>query len=178
MGLFDRLRGAKPASSAAEANKPKSDDTFFLEPEASSTLGDVSLMKRSNTIRRTFPGTLDSPGTKEMVAEVSSMEARLEKVSEGLPGAGGDEAGISLTGGVPKPVKKTFAKAMSQAELEQRMKGSAVGVNVPGGPAAIKKEKEEAAAAAPAVQPQISQLANAKPGAIDPFKQMVKELNS
>jgi hypothetical protein len=58
------------------------------------------------------------------------------------------------------------------------MKGSAVGVNVPGGPAAIKKEKEEAAAAAPAVQPQISQLANAKPGAIDPFKQMVKELNS
>lgn len=178
MGLFDRLRGAKPASSAAEANKPKADDTFFLEPEAASTLGDVSLMKRSNTIRHTFPGTLDSPGEKEMVAEVSSMEAKLEKVSEGLPGSGIEGAGISLTGGVPKPVKKTFAKTMSQAELEQRMKGSAVGVNVPGGPAAIKKEKEEAAAAAPITQPQISQLANAKPGAIDPFKQMVKELNS
>ena len=178
MGLFDRLRGAKPASSAAEANQPKSDDTFFLEPEAASTLGDVSLMKRSNTIRHTFPGTLDNPGNKEMVAEVSSMEAKLEKVSEGLPGADAEGGGISLTGGVPKPVKKTFAKPMSQAELDQRKKGSAAGVNVPGGPAAIKKEKEQAAAAAPTSQPQISQLANAKPGAIDPFKQMVKELNS
>lgn len=180
MGFFDRLRGAKPATSAAEANRPKkADETFFLEPEAASTLGDVNLMKRSNTIRRTFPGTLDNPGNKEMVAEVSSMQAKLEKVSEGLPGGETEETAISLTGGVPKPVKKTFAKTMSQAELDQRKKGSALGVNVPGGPAAIKKEKEEAAAAAaPAVQPQISQLANAKPGAIDPFKQMVKELNS
>jgi len=179
MGFFDRLRGAKPASSAAEANQPKGDDTFFLEPEAASTLGDVNLMKRSNTIRRTFPGTLDSPGTKEMVAEVSSMEAKLEKLSEGLPGSGSEGPGISLTGGVPKPVKKTFAQTMSQAELDQRKKGSAVGVNVPGGPAVIKKEKEEAAAAAASIsQPQITQLANAKPGSIDPFKQMVKELNS
>jgi hypothetical protein len=174
MGFFDRLRGAKPATSAAEANRPKkADETFFLEPEAASTFGDV------NTIRRTVPGTLDNPGNKEMVAEVSSMQAKLEKVSEGLPGGETEETAISLTGGVPKPVKKTFAKTMSQAELDQRKKGSALGVNVPGGPAAIKKEREEAAAAAaPAVQPQISQLANAKPGAIDPFKQMVKELNS
>lgn len=178
MGLFDRLRGAKPASSAAEANQPKTDNTFFLEPEAASTMGDVSLMKRSNTIRRTFPGTLDNPGNKEMVAEVSSMEAKLEKVSDGLPGSGGEEAGVSLTGGVPKPVKKTFAKQMSQAELDQRKKGSAVGVNVPGGPAAINKEKEQTASASASSQPQLSELANAKPGAIDPFKQMVKELNS
>jgi radical SAM superfamily enzyme with C-terminal helix-hairpin-helix motif len=134
-------------------------------------------MKRSNTIRHTFPGTVDNPGIKEMVAEVSSMDSRLEKVSEGLPGAAGSEVEVNLTGGVPKPVKKTFAKPMSQAELDQRKKGSSVGVNVPGGPAAIKKEQEEAAAAQ-ASQPQISQLSTAKPGAIDPFKQMVKELNS
>lgn len=178
MGLFDRLRGAKPASSAAEANSPqKADETFFLEPDAASSLGDVNLMKRSNTIRRTFPGTLDNPGNKEMVAEVSSMQAKLEKVSDGLPGAQGEEATISLSDGVPKPVKKTFAQTMSQAELDQRKKGSSVGVNVPGGPAAIKQEKEQAAAAQPS-QPQISQLTTAKPGAIDPFKQMVKELNS
>ena len=177
MGLFDRLRGAKPASNAAEANKPKkADDTFFLEPDAASTLGDVNLMKRSNTIRRTFPGTLDNPGNKEMVAEVSSMDARLEKVSDGLPGTGAAEAEVSLTGGVPKPVKKTFAQPMSQAELDQRKKGSAGGVNVPGGTATIKKEQEQAAGQN--VQPQISQLSSAKPGAIDPFKQMVKELNS
>lgn len=178
MGLFDRLRGAKPASTAAEANTSKKpDEGFYLEPDAASSLGDVNLMKRSNTIRHTFPGTRDNPGGKEMVAEVSSMEAKLEKVSEGLPGAAPAETGVSLTGGVPKPVKKTFAKQLSQAELEQRKKGSGVSVNVPGGPAAVKKEKEQAAAAQPS-QPMISQLADAKPGAIDPFKQMVKELNS
>jgi hypothetical protein len=63
---------------------------------------------------------------------------------------------------------------MSQAELDQRMKGTAFGVNVPGGPAAIKREKEQAESQA---QPQISQQPTGKPGAIDPFKQMVKDLN-
>lgn len=174
MGLFDRLFGSKAASSAAEANAPKKpDNTYFLEPEASSSLGNVSFMKRSNTIRRTFPGTVDNPGTKEMVAEVASMEARLEKVSEGLPGGASTEAEVNLTGGVPKPVKKTFAQTMSQAELEQRMKGSAVGVNVIGGPAAIKKDKEDQAAAQG--QPAITQ-SGGKPGAIDPFKAMAKDL--
>ena len=176
MGLFDRLLGSKAAANAAEANASKKpDNTFFLEPEASSSLGDVSFMKRSNTIRRTFPGTADNPGTKEMVAEVASMEARLEKVSEGLPGGDTVEQEINLTGGVPKPVKKTFAQQLSQAELEQRMKGTAVGVNVIGGPAAIKKDKEEQAATQN--QPQITQQ-GAKPGAIDPFKAMAKDLRS
>jgi hypothetical protein len=51
-------------------------------------------------------------------------------------------------------------------------------VNVPGGPAAIKQEKEQKAAASSSSQPQVSALNTAKPGAIDPFKQMVKDLNS
>ena len=175
MGLFDRLLGAKAASSAAEANAPKKpDNTFFLEPEASSSLGDVAFMKRSNTIRHTFPGTLDSPGNKEMVAEVASMEAKLETMSEGLGGTTTAEEVVNLTGGVPKPVKKTFAQQLSPAELEQRMKGSAVGVNVPGGPAAMKKEKEEQASNA---QPSITQQGG-KPGDINPFKSMAKDLRS
>lgn len=176
MGLFDRLFGAKAASSAAEANAPKKpDNTIFLEPEASSSLGDVAFMKRSNTIRRTFPGTLDSPGNKEMVAEVASMEARLEKMSEGLGGTQSAEEAINLTGGIPKPVKKTFAQTLSKAELDQRMKGSAVGVNVPGGPAAIKqaREQQEAGQSQPAITQQVG-----KPGDIDPFKAMAKDLRS
>ena len=176
MGLFDRLLGSKAASNAAEANAPKKpDNTFFLEPEASSSLGDVTFMKRANTIRRTFPGTADNPGSKEMVAEVASMEARLEKVSEGLPGGETVEQEINLTGGVPKPVKKTFAQQLSPKELEQRMKGSAVGVNVPGGPAAIKKEQDEQAAAQS--QPEITRQVG-KPGDINPFKAMARELRS
>ena len=40
----------------------------------------------------------------------------------------------SITGGVPKPVKKTFAEAMTKQELQQRMKGSALSTNAPAAP--------------------------------------------
>ncbi len=178
MGLFDRLfSSGSGASNAPAGPKPKKPtETVFLAADEASSLGDVNFMRRSNTIRRTFPGTADNPGNKEMVAEVASMEARMEKVSQGLPGSETEEGSMSLTGGVPKPVKKTFAKQISQAELDQRKKGSSLGVNVPGGPAAIKKEQEQAASTK-ASQPQPSPLNTAKPGAIDPFRQMVKDLN-
>jgi hypothetical protein len=183
MGLFDRLfssgSGANSAPSGPKARKPA--ETVYLDADQASSLGDVTFMRRSNTIRRTFPGTADNPGNKEMVAEVASMEATLEKVSEGLPGAAVESGPASLSDGVPKPVKKTFAQPMSQAELDQRKKGSALGVNVPGGPAAIKQEQEAAAARAgsqPTGTNPPSALNTAKPGAIDPFKQMVKDLNS
>ena len=181
MGLFDRLfapRAGNANSGKSPAQPKKEVETFFLDADASSSMGNVEFMRRSNTIRRTFPGTADSPGNKEMVAEVASMEAKLEKMSEGLGGQTSQQEAINLTGGIPKPVKKTFAQTMSQAELDQRMKGSAVGVNVPGGPAAIKMEKEQAAPSQPSGQPQISQQPTGKPGAIDPFKQMVRDLNS
>lgn len=177
MGLFDRLFAPR-AGNASTGNTPaqpkKEVETFFLDADASSSMGNVEFMRRSNTIRRTFPGTVDSPGNKEMVAEVASMEAKLERMSEGLGGQTSQQESINLTGGIPKPVKKTFAQTMSQAELDQRMKGSAVGVNVPGGPAAIKREREQAESQG---QPQIRQQSTGKPGAIDPFKQMVKDLN-
>jgi len=176
MGLFDRLFNSG-AGAASPKNKPepkKEAETFFLDADASSTLGDVNFMRRSNTIRHTFPGTASSPGNKELVEEVASMESRLEKATPGLGGVVEEESEINLTGGVPKPVKKTFAEQISKAELDQRMKGSAVGVNVPGGPAAIKKQKEEAAGQA---QPQISSQGNSKPGDISAFKGWAKEIN-
>lgn len=177
MGLFDRLFGSRAGSvtKPAAASKPKAKaETFFLDPEASSSLGDVKYMRRSNTIRHTFPGNADSPGDKEMVAEVASMEARVEKMTPGLAGIKpADEGSVNLTGGVPKPVKKTFAQQISPAELGQRMKGAAVtGTNVPGGPAAVKKQKEAEGQG----QPKITQQA-AKPGTTDPFRSMVKDLD-
>ncbi|MEB3354637.1 MAG: hypothetical protein VKM34_10480, partial [Cyanobacteriota bacterium] len=166
--------GAGAASPQDKPQAKKEAETFFLEPDAASSLGDVNFMRRSNTIRHTFPGTASSPGNKELVEEVASMEAELTKVTPGLGGVEPQEVEINLTGGVPKPVKKTFAKPMSAAELEQRKKGSAVAVNAPGAAPASKKNQAEAASG----QPQISQLNNAKPGSIDPFKQMVKDLRS
>lgn len=185
MGLFERfLNGgvgafssgaAKQKSEAGPAKPKKEAESFFLDADTSSSMGNVDYMRRSNTIRRTFPGTVDNPGNKEMVAEVASMEASIEKLSEGMPGSEVAEIPVSLNAGIPKPVKKTFAQTMSAAELDQRMKGSAVGVNVTGGPAVIKMEKE-AAEMDKAAQPQITQVSSAKPGALDPFKQMAREL--
>ena len=177
MGLLDRLLGSKSSNpvGAAKPAKPKQEEAFFLDADASSSMGDVKFMRRSNTIRHTFPGTASSPGNKEMVDVVASMESRSEMATPGLGGEVVQDEEINLTGGVPKPVKKTFAERLSSAELDQRMRGSAVGVNVPGGPAAIKKEKEQAGAAA---QPQITSQQTGKPGDIDAFKAWAKDLNS
>ena len=181
MGLFDRLLGSRPSSvkvsgqASGAAPKP-SKEPVFLDPDAASSLGDVSFMRRSNTIRRTFPGTADSPGDKEMVAEVASMDARLEKMSPGLAGINPDtEVTVDLTGGIPKPVKKTFAQTMSQAELDARKRGSALAVNAPAATAPAARKSGEAASGSD--QPSITQQSG-KPGDINPFKAMAKDLRS
>jgi hypothetical protein len=179
MGLFDRLLGSRSPSvkisGQSSGDKPKKDEeTFFLDADASSSLGDVNFMRNPKTIRRTFPGSADSPGNKEMIAEVGSMEARLEKMSPGLAGINPDtDVTVDLTGGVPKPVKKTFAQQMSKAELDQRTRGAAVAVNAPGSaprkPASSGEQNDE--------QPKITQQGG-KAGDINPFKSMARDLNT
>jgi len=177
MGLFDRLLGSrssgvKNSGQSEPAKAKKAEDAFFLDPDAAISLGDVNFMRRSNTIRRTFPGNADSPGQKEMIQEVASMEARLETMTPGLAGTSTDtDVEVNLTGGVPKPVKKTFAQQLSPAQLAQRMKGSAVSVNQPGGAPSARQAKasESEDATTPAA---------GRAGSIDPFKSMAKDLNS
>ncbi|MEB3176037.1 MAG: hypothetical protein VKJ87_00395 [Synechococcus sp.] len=168
MGLFDRFR-RKPDEVG------ETEQSFFLDADSSSSLGDVAFMRRSNTIRHTFPGTADSPGMKERIEEVASNENRLGNVSKGLPENPGTEATTRQDPGVPKAVKKTFAKQMSQSELENRLKGAAVmGTNVPG--TASKGDVNAPAAPAAKPAPTGSTLNTGKPGSIDPFRKMVKEL--
>ena len=167
MGLFDRFR-RKP-DEVVETN-----ESVFLDADSSRSLGDVSFMRRSNSIRRTFPGTVDNPGTKERIEEVASNENRLERVSDGLPEAGGASSAQRVDPGVPKPVKKTFAQTMTQEELENRLKGTAItGTNVPGSASkgVINPEPKPEAPKTPA-----STAPSAKAGSIDPFRKMVKEL--
>jgi hypothetical protein len=177
MGLFDRLLGSrssevKISGQSQPAKAKKAEDAFFLEPDAAISLGDVNFMRRPNTIRRTFPGNADSPGQKEMIQEVASMEARLETMTPGLAGTTPDtDVDVNLTGGVPKPVKKTFAQQLSPAQLAQRMKGSAVAVNQPGAAPSARQAKASDSddAAIPAA---------GRAGSIDAFKSMAKDLNS
>jgi hypothetical protein len=172
MGLFDRLLGGNNNSvtRTAEAKKPaKKEEAFFLDADSSSSMGNVEFMRRSNTIRHTFPGTASSPGDKELIEEVASMEMRREKATPGLGGVVDSQEEINLTGGIPKPVKKTFAEQMSRAELDQRMKGSAVGVNTPG-------QANPKLQAPTEPQPQITTQQPSKPGDIGAFKGWVKDL--
>jgi hypothetical protein len=171
MGLIDRLLGGNKSVSVTGAAKPakKQEEAFVLDADASSSMGNVEFMRRSNTIRHTFPGTASSPGDKELVEEVASMEMRREKATPGLGGVEEKQEEINLTGGIPKPVKKTFAEQMSKAELDQRMKGSAVGVNTPGQANAKLQAPTEA-------QPQITTQQPSKPGDIGAFKGWVKDL--
>jgi hypothetical protein len=172
MGLLDRLLGTKSFKSAPEAAKPapKVQEAMFLDADESSSLGNVDFMRRTYEIRRTFPGTVDNPGLKERVDVVASMEARVERLTDGMPGTEAKDSSIDLTGGIPKAVKKTFAQTMTADELSQRLKGSAVGgVNVPGVAATGRKASSDAD------QPEISRQ-GARPGAIDGFKGMAKDI--
>ncbi len=174
MGLLDRLLGKRSsisgqADAAKAARKP---EAYYLDADASSSLGDVEFMRRSNTIRHTFPGNADSPGEKELVQKVGSMEARLEKSSPGLSVTG--EAGTAAAGGsaaMANPVKKSFAKQISAAELEQRLKGAAVkGVNEAGAPG-------RRPASPGADQPAITQQSS-KPGDPGSFRSWARDLNA
>ena len=182
MGLIDRLLGKGSTDGAFSVKKPKAEKvapskeagTFFLDPDAASTLGNVDYMRRPNTIRHTFPGNADNPGDKEMVQEVDSMKARVASSSPSLGEPGVSKSAKSPNSGVPKQVKKTFAEKLSASELNRRMRGSAVnanGVNTQGTGIAPRK----AGSGGDEAQPKVSQQA-AKPGAIDPFKSMARDI--
>lgn len=183
MGLLDRLlkKDSQDADASLKPRKPAKEkpEEFFLDADSSSSLGDVNYMRESKTIRRTFPGTVDSPGTKEQIMEVAAETEKLEKRSEGLGGEVKKEKSIDLTAGIPKPVKKTFAEQVSTKEMDKRLKGSAIsGVNTPAAananPVARKEQlKEVEEPVAKVGQSSVS----GKPGSIDPFRQMVRDLN-
>ena len=192
MGLFDRLlkSGSK---NDGEQGLPKDRakekaEAFFLDSDASSSYGNVDYMREAKTIRRTFPGSADNPGNKELVTKVDAMDVTIGTRSKGL----GDEKPNEepsipsvFSSGVPTPVKKTFAEAMTKEELDQKLKGNALrtaGVNSPmAANAAPAGRKEELKSEPPAMQPapqMPTRTPSSKPGSIDPFKDMVRDLNN
>ena len=183
MGFLDRLlkKDSAESDSSIEPRKPAKEKPaeFFLDADSSSSLGDVNYMRESKTIRRTFPGTAASPGTKEQIMEVAAETEKLEKRSEGLGGVVKKDESVNITAGIPKPVKKTFAEQVSTKEMSQRLKGTAItGVNTPApADAAPVGRKEELKAPAEPTAKVGSSAPSSKPGSIDPFRQMVRDLN-
>ena len=184
MGIFDRLRKTDSSQSESsrgpKAEKPKP-EAFFLDSDSSSSLGDRDYMRESKTIRRTFPGTLDNPGGKELVTEVDAMDFKVDKRSDGLGDFKVVEQTTSFNAGIPKPVKKTFAETMTQTELDQKLKGNALkqaGVNAVAAPdAAPLARKQELKPKAEEKPSTAGAQKSSKPGSIDPFLSMVRDLN-
>ena len=183
MGFFDRLlkQDSQNSDNTIKPRKPAKEKPaeFFLDADSSSSLGDVNYMRESKTIRRTFPGTLDNPGSKEQIMTVAAETESLDKRSEGLGGSVKKEESINLTAGIPKPVKKTFAEQVTTEEMNKRLRGTAVtSVNSPAAANAAPVARKEILKAEDSPQTKVGQAApSSKPGSIDPFRQMVRDLN-
>ena len=162
MGLFDRLR-AKPGQA-----KDTSNEAFFLDSDAAQTVGDMAYLRSSNTIRHTFPKSASSPEGGELVQDVGAMAARVTKAAGGVPeamAAAKKKAPAPVT--APNPastVRKTFAQTMSAQELAQRLRGGSV--------------KAKKSVAPPEGRAVPKATASKKPGAIDPFRSMVRDVTS
>lgn len=161
MGLFDRFR-AKPGQVEDTGN---SDKAFFLDSDAAQTVGDMSYLRSSNTIRHTFPKSASSPEGGEVVQDVGALDARVTKATGSVP-----EARAAAADNNPAPaaalgskVRKTFARTMSPQELAQRLRGGSV------------KRKKAADTAQQGRAVPRSSLSN-KPGSIDPFRTMVRDV--
>ncbi|MBT66952.1 MAG: hypothetical protein CMN98_07420 [Synechococcus sp. NP17] len=191
MGLFDRLLNSR-SKDDGQKDLPKDRvktkaEAFYLDSDASSSYGNVDYMREAKTIRRTFPGTADNPGNKELVTKVDAMDVEVGTRSQGLGDAKpNEEPSIPsvMSNGIPTPVKKTFAETMTQEQLNQKLKGNALrssGVNTPFAADAAPVGRKEELKPEPAIKPASSSASRApssKPGSIDPFKAMVRELNS
>ena len=163
MGLFDRFR-AKPGQAENTSDKP-----FFLDNDTAQTVGDMPYLRSSNTIRHTFPKSASSPEGGEVVQEVGAMGSRVTKATGGVPeartaaGSSGPAAVTATTMG--GKVRKTFAQTMSPQELAQRLRGGSV-----------KSRKATAATRQGRTVPKTT--ASNKPGSIDPFRTMVRDVTS
>ena len=187
MGLFDRLLKTESKDSNNEIKprtpaKPKAEE-FFLDADDSQSLGNINYMRESKTIRHTFPGTVDSPGTKERVMEVAAKKTSLSKKSEGLGGEVKQEESYAINSGVPKAVRKTFAEQVSSDEMKKRLQGSvatgaapSVNTTMNANAAPLARKAELKPKAKPEAVVGEAPTSN-KPGSIDPFRQMVRELN-
>ncbi len=74
-GFFGLFGGkTKYVDEPAEIIEPQSKEAFYLEPDDAKTLGNIEFMRKPNTIKRSFPTTLNGKGAK-IVKKVSSIEA-------------------------------------------------------------------------------------------------------
>jgi hypothetical protein len=53
---------------------PQSKEAFYLSNDEAKTLGNIDFMRKPNTIKRSFPKTLNSKKGKEIVRSISSVE--------------------------------------------------------------------------------------------------------
>ena len=178
MGLFDRFR-AKSSDAQERQN-----EAFYLDADDAQTVGDMAYLKSSNTIRHTFPKSFNNPDGGELVKDVGAVDSKVTKATGALPEvemiAAKQETPVVVTAPNSRTaaVTKTFAQQVSPQEMARRLRGAAVkGVNE------IRrvdqpKAKKQAADSTPAATAAKPTLARSKPGSIDPFRLMARDVTS
>ncbi len=78
VGFIKNIFGGKSDDNNqnGEQAKREKQKAFYLNPDEAKTLGDIDYMRKSNTVRRTFPKSLGNPEGGEQIEEVSAMEKK------------------------------------------------------------------------------------------------------
>lgn len=77
-GLFGLF--GKKNNQPQQPKQPK--EAFFLEPDDAKTFGDIDYMRKSKTVRRTFPKTASNKEGGELIQEVSSIKMATKTSSQ------------------------------------------------------------------------------------------------
>ena len=139
-------------------------------------------MRESKTIRRTFPGTVDSPGTKEQIMTIALKPNSLDKRSEGLGGAVKQEDdSVNPDRGHSQAGEEDLRRAGQHCGNETSgcaALPSPVSMFRPAPPMRLQWLARRILKPRKRPQPAASEAsASDKPGSIDPFRQMVRDLN-
>jgi hypothetical protein len=79
---------------------PQSKEAFYLSNDEAKTFGNIDFMRKPNTIKRSFPKTLNSKKGKEIVRSISSVEENAVDTSVVQPKSISNGNGSSNTSSV------------------------------------------------------------------------------
>ncbi|MEM9538918.1 MAG: hypothetical protein AAGA60_05320 [Cyanobacteria bacterium P01_E01_bin.42] len=92
---------------------------FFLEPDEAKTLGDIEYMRQPNTVKRTFPGTVNNGGSFAVTKQVNAMEEKVMDARSSFNPAPTPQASTPApTANTPAPKTPTSRPVQSSGDVD------------------------------------------------------------
>ncbi len=115
-GLFGLFGGKKKET---QPTQPK--DAFFLDPDSAKTFGDIDYMRKSKTVRRTFPKTAGNKEGAELIQEVSSMKMAKKNQNQFSNPSGDSSTSISDSSSSPPSFSSQNRKTDTNMDMFRNM---------------------------------------------------------